>query len=117
MRFIKSSFGTAARGSGMALLAVLAMAGSTAAQSQGDRAAGQRIAETWCRNCHVVGNTGPGSANDAAPSFSSIAGMPSTTAMSLRAFLLAPHVSMPDYQFARGEMDDVIAYLLSLRGQ
>lgn len=117
MRFTKSKFGTAARRGGMALMAVLAMAGSAAAQSEGDSDAGRRIAENWCRNCHVVGNTGPGSANDAAPTFSSIARMPSTTAMSLRAFLLTPHVNMPDFQFARGEMDDVIAYLLSLRGQ
>jgi len=115
MREAKTKCGMAANCGGMALLLALAAAGPVAAQQQGDRQAGRRVAETWCRNCHVVGPEGSGAANDAAPTFASIARMPSTTGMSLRAFLQTPHVRMPDYQFSREEMDDVIAYLLSLR--
>ncbi len=41
--------------------------------------------------------------------------MPSTTSMSLRVFLQSPHGNMPDYRLTREQMDDVVAYLLSLR--
>ena len=111
---VKTGQRRATPGCGMALLALVAWASPALAQQQGDLASGERIARTWCSNCHVIGAEGSGPANDAAPTFASIARMPSTTAMSLRAFLQTPHDRMPDYQFARDEMDDVIAYLLSL---
>lgn len=81
----------------------------------GDARAGQHLAATWCANCHQVAPTGPGPANDAAASFSAIAAMPSTTSMSLRVFLQSPHGAMPDYRLSREQMDDIVAYLLSLR--
>ncbi|MBX6745690.1 MAG: cytochrome c [Acetobacteraceae bacterium] len=103
----------------LALAAVAALAGGkpTFAQQVGDLAAGRRLAETWCSNCHVIGPnvTGPGS--DAVPTFPNIARMPSTTAMSLRVFLQTPHARMPDIQMSREQVDDVIAYILSLRDQ
>jgi len=83
----------------------------------GDVVAGQRIAETWCANCHLVGTRSTGPATDTAPSFVSIARRPSTTTISLRAFLQSPHRQMPNYQLSRAETDDVIAYILSLRGR
>lgn len=88
------------------------------AQTAGDQAAGANLARTWCANCHVVGR-GPGpspATGDVAPTFASIAAMPSTTALSLRAFLQTPHQRMPDFSLSRNETDDLIAYILSLRG-
>ena len=41
--------------------------------------------------------------------------MASTTSMSLRVFLQTPHPSMPDYRLTREELDDVVAYILTLR--
>ncbi len=81
----------------------------------GDPAAGRRLAEAWCANCHRVAPQGPGPVSDAAPAFAAVAAMPSTTRMALAAFLQTPHPRMPNYQLSREEMDDVIAYLLSLR--
>ncbi|MBW6401877.1 cytochrome c [Roseomonas sp. HJA6] len=81
----------------------------------GDPAAGRRLAETWCANCHRIAPQGPGPVSDAAPAFAAVAAMPSTTRMALAAFLQTPHPRMPNYQLSREEMDDVIAYLLSLR--
>ncbi|MBR0680971.1 cytochrome c [Roseomonas eburnea] len=96
------------------LLAVAAM--PAAAQPEpGDARAGLRLAATWCANCHQVAPGGPGPSTDAAPTFRSIARMTSTTSMSLRAFLQTPHPSMPDYRLTREELDDVVAYLISLK--
>jgi mono/diheme cytochrome c family protein len=88
-----------------------------AAQAVGDQVAGAALARSWCANCHVVGrDAGPSPASgDAAPTFASIAAMPSTTALSLRVFLQTPHRRMPDFSLSRTETDDVIAYILSLR--
>lgn len=83
----------------------------------GDAVPGEALARTWCANCHDVGRTARPATTDAVPGFASIARMPSTTAMSLRVFLLTPHGDMPDYQLGRRELDDVIAYILSLRSQ
>lgn len=81
----------------------------------GDAPTGQRVAATWCANCHQVAPGGPGPASDAAPPFPSIAAMASTTSMSLRVFLQSPHGNMPDYRLSREQMDDVVAYILTLK--
>lgn len=87
------------------------------AQQEGDPAAGRRLAEAWCSGCHVIGPGASGPVVDATPTFPSIARMPSATGMSLRAFLLTPHSRMPDIQISREQTDDVMAYILSLRGR
>ena len=69
--------------------ALLAM--TAGAQQEGDPAAGRRLAEAWCSGCHVIGPGASGPASDAVPTFPAVARMPSTTGMSLRAFLLTPH--------------------------
>jgi mono/diheme cytochrome c family protein len=43
--------------------------------------------------------------------------MKSTTVLSLRAFLQTPHARMPDLHLTRDEIDNIAAYILSLRGQ
>ena len=87
------------------------------AQQVGDPEAGRRLAETWDGNCHVIGPGASGPASDAVPTFPSVARMPSTTQFSLRVFLQSPHSRMPTLQLSRSETDDVIAYILSLRGR
>jgi mono/diheme cytochrome c family protein len=78
-------------------------------------AEGRRIAETWCANCHVIGPAARGPVGDAAPPFQEIAAMPSTTAMSLRAFLTTPHGRMPDYRLSNDQIEAASAYILSLK--
>ncbi|WP_158295464.1 c-type cytochrome [Crenalkalicoccus roseus] len=103
----------------LAALTLAAPLHNAAAQgaAQAERIAyGRAVAEAWCANCHI---TGPGRTSapvtDAAPPFQAIADAPAATAASLRAFLLAPHAPMPDYQLSEAELDGVIAYILSLR--
>lgn len=103
---------------GTTALVLLGMAAATPALAQaepGDAQAGQRLASTWCANCHRIAPGGPGPSTDAAPAFRSIARMPSTTSMSLRAFLQSPHANMPDYRLSREQLDDLVAYILTLK--
>lgn len=95
-------------------LAALAAAPAAFAQTVGDAAAGREIARTWCANCHVVDDT-PSQVRDGVPSFPAIARQPSTTALSLQAFLQTPHARMPNFQLTRTQIDDAVAYILSLR--
>ncbi|MGG5817177.1 c-type cytochrome [Falsiroseomonas sp. HW251] len=87
---------------------------AVAAAAQGDPATGRRLAEAQCASCHAVAGGGP-SPNMAAPPFAAVARMPSTTALSLQAFLRTPHGQMPDVVLTPAQLDDVTAWILSLR--
>jgi len=85
------------------------------AQDRGDAAAGHQMAQRWCSNCHMVDPTQQNAAANGVPPFAAIARMTSMTALSLRVFLQTPHIRMPDFQLTNGEIDDVVAYILSLK--
>jgi mono/diheme cytochrome c family protein len=87
------------------------------AQEVGDVAAGRQLSETWCSSCHLVGPSASSGIVNGAPTFPAIARMKSTTVLSLRAFLQTPHARMPDLHLTRDEVDNIAAYILSLRGQ
>jgi mono/diheme cytochrome c family protein len=87
---------------------------TSAVQAQ-DIPGGMQIAKTWCSGCHQIDRQERKDGNDAVPSFPSVAQMNSTTAMSLSAFLSTPHGRMPDYALSRIEIENVSAYILSLR--
>jgi mono/diheme cytochrome c family protein len=87
-----------------------------AAQEIGDIPTGKRLAETWCSSCHIVTPSANTAAATGVPTFAAVARMSSTTPISLRAFLQTPHARMPDLHLSRDETDDLIAYILSLRG-
>ena len=95
---------------GFVLLALLAPNPASA-----DAAAGERLARQWCANCHVIGGAGgsPAAIPQGPPSFPTIAGH--LDPGQLRAFLSHPHGAMPDLALTRAEIDDVIAYIESLR--
>ncbi len=69
----------------------------------------------WCSSCHQIGPLASNLANDAVPSFRAVANMPSTTLLSLHAFLRTPHPAMPDLMLTEEQMDDIASYILSLR--
>jgi len=83
--------------------------------SYGDPESGLKIALRDCAACHVVAGRQAGPAPVGVPTFAAVARMPSTTALSLRAFLQTPHPPMPDLALSRNEMEDVVSYILSLR--
>lgn len=96
-------------------LLLLALALPASAQDIGDAAHGRQLAETWCSSCHVVGTATARGTSSGAPPFAAVAAMKSTTPMSLHAFLVTPHANMPDLHLSRDEIDDLSAYILSLR--
>lgn len=107
----------------LALLHVLAtglsiglIASVLAQDAPGDIASGRRIAETWCAVCHQIDLQKPEPATGA-PSFVQIAKLPSTTALALNVFLRTPHKVMPNFQLTSQEADDVVAFILSLKGK
>jgi mono/diheme cytochrome c family protein len=85
------------------------------AQEAGDTAAGRRLSETWCGSCHLVGPDVTRAVSNGVPTFFGIAQDKATTALSLRVFLQTPHGGMPDLHLSREEMDNLAAYILSLR--
>ena len=100
------------------LIGPLWMAGGAAAAQDlpGDPAAGAELARDVCAACHVVSEE---QLIDPAigPSLLEVAEHPATTALSLRAFLQTPHPTMPNLILTREETDDIIAYLLALKGE
>ncbi|MGE3989213.1 c-type cytochrome [Pseudorhodoplanes sp.] len=98
----------------MVLALAMLAAVTAAAQPVGDPAAGRRLAEAWCAECHATGiKTVQGMKR--APDFVEIAGRPSTTALSLNVFLRSSHDNMPNFILKRGEADDIVAYILTLK--
>jgi len=85
--------------------------------SQGDVQRGFQLALKVCEECHIVADgrsrRSPPAAD--APSFFDLAKQRRVTPFYLRAFFRTPHRNMPDLILPRGERDDVIAYILSLR--
>ena len=84
----------------------------------GDKQAGRRFALDNCRPCHVVAGDQSSSVRFAnAPNFSAVANDPKTTAFELNMWLTNPHPIMPTLVLTTQESADVIAYIMSLRGQ
>jgi mono/diheme cytochrome c family protein len=102
---------------GWLICAVWAAGGAATAQDlPGDPAAGASLAREVCAKCHLGAEdqtVDPG----IGPSLLEFAEHPATTEMSLRAFLQTPHPTMPNLMLTPEETDDVIAYLLTLKGR
>ncbi len=100
----------------IALFIATAFLAAGAARAQ-DILTGKGLAQVWCSDCHLVDPQERKSGRDSAPTFLSIARMKSTTEASLAAFLSTPHGRgrMPDLVLNREEIQDVSAYILSLR--
>jgi mono/diheme cytochrome c family protein len=84
--------------------------------STGDSAHGYVIATEFCAQCHIVTDPQAPPLTLGVPSFFDIANASGTTALSLKAFFGTPHQRMPDYIMHPSDIDDIIAYILGLRG-
>jgi mono/diheme cytochrome c family protein len=74
---------------------------------------GRVVAEQWCAACHFV--DGRQEATDAAPPFAQMANDPAFTEARLRNWLAAPHPPMPKLDLNRYTIDDLVAYIQSLK--
>ena len=99
------------------LITALMFSGQASAQSVGaDPAAGKELALELCSGCHVVADDQVRPAIDVVPAFAVIANKRETTEFRIRVFLQdTPHPVMPNFVFADDEVENLIAYILSLR--
>lgn len=97
-------------------MSCVACAGVAAEDLPGDPDSGAQLANEVCAACHVVS---PDQMIDPGigPSLLEVVEHPATTEISLRAFLQTPHATMPNLMLSREETDDLIAYLLALKGE
>jgi mono/diheme cytochrome c family protein len=95
-----------------AILAVTIVVAGSATGHAADTARGAQLARLWCAGCHIVGSGSQGQVQVGPPSFRAISGLSSDQ---LRTFLIKPHPPMPDLSLSRSEMDDLIAYIKSLK--
>ena len=102
----------------LATVAAIVQIAAFPAQGQtGDVSAGHAFARRDCITCHMVeAREAPPRLIAVGPAFRAIANTPGMTATALHAFLTTSHPKMPNLILTPAEMDDVIAYILSLRG-
>jgi cytochrome c len=77
-------------------------------------AAGHKLADQLCSECHIIAPGGPAGWTDA-PSFEAIANRPATTAAKLSAFIQKQHMHMLNTARPPGEANAIAAYIVSLR--
>ena len=94
------------------LLAGLAVSSAANAQSV---QLGRQAAERLCAQCHAFEGQLPPVGSPVPPPLAAVANLPSTTELSLRAFLYTPHLKMPNLMLTPGEVADIIAFILSMR--
>jgi len=99
------------------LAAVMSCCGwSAEAQTAAAVARGRELAERACGGCHAVnGGSGTVVQGTDVPSFGAIAGRPNQTAERLKAFIMTPHRPMPGIPLTLAEVEDIVAYLQSLK--
>ena len=81
----------------------------------GDPRKGLAYAQKICSVCHNVLRTEAASPNQKAPPFKKIATTPGMSATALTVWSRTTHPTMPNLVIAPEDMDDLIAYILSLR--
>lgn len=86
---------------------------ATSAQTSGNPAAGRELALQRCSACHNLADRSSGVTRGTA-SFPDIAGMRSSTDVNLRSVLQYEH--KPELLLRRRSVDDLVAFILSLRG-
>lgn len=95
-----------------AFTAALLVASGSLAWADGNAKTGALLARHWCGACHGLD---AGIASDAAPSLETIAQRAHDGESWLRAWLADPHPPMPNFTLSRSEIDDIVAYLKTLK--
>ena len=97
------------------LVAALLLAPLAAAA--GDAAAGEEMARRWCAECHLIGSAPAATVIDGAPPFTAIANDPEKDGAYLRTWLFDPPPPMPKLELSRREIEDLVAYIESLKAE
>jgi mono/diheme cytochrome c family protein len=78
---------------------------------------GRDLAARWCANCHVVERSPVTAPADGLPTFPALANQAGQSPDHLRAAMNPQHSRMPDFALSKQQQDDLVAYILSLRGR
>lgn len=81
----------------------------------GDVYHGYAYVRQACARCHSVAGYEPVSPNADAPTFASIANSEAATPDSLRRWLRGAHPTMPKYLIPPDEIENIVAYIYTLR--
>jgi len=76
---------------------------------------GLSFAQRFCKDCHLVDDSGSTTVQAGLPSLRGIANKPEQSGERIRNVLINPHPPMPDMQESQQEILDVISYLETLR--
>ena len=87
---------------------------ASAPASSGDAESGRVLARAWCSQCHVV-EADQAQASDVAPPFAQVANDLAKTNLGLKAWLADPHPPMPNLNLSQVQIDDLIAYIETLK--
>ena len=98
-----------------ALCLCFAVPVASAADEFGDAVNGKVYAKKVCTSCHAIEADEAMSPNVNAPSFPAIANTPGMTRTALTVALNTPHATMPNFVLEDQDLDNVIAYILSLK--
>ena len=87
-------------------------------KGKSDAEAGKDLALGVCSRCHVVADIQhlPKPPVRNVPSFFALADDPGKTEFYLRSFFRTPHRVMPNFMLTAQEIDDIVAYIFSLKG-
>jgi mono/diheme cytochrome c family protein len=100
-----------------ALAAAVLPAGPAGAEEFGDARRGIAYAQKTCAGCHAILFEDLASPNPASPPFKVVADTPGMTRTALSVFFQTPHPTMPNLLVEGDDADDLIAYILSLKGE
>lgn len=92
-----------------------------ATDGPGSAGFGRRLTEEVCGECHRVSKTPtakppPMQEDLAAPDLTERVRDPGFTEMALRSYLQTSHPVMPNIRLTKEETDDIVAYLMTLKG-
>ena len=87
---------------------------SAGAQHAGDPGAGAAYAKKYCTKCHAIDRTHT-SPKIKAPPFRDVANTKGMTATALTVWLTTSHPTMPNIVIEPNDMDNVVAFILSLK--
>lgn len=101
----------------IAVAVLLMLPGGAHAVELGSAQAGLSYARKVCAECHEVEGVDSFSPNPDAPTFKEVANTPGMTGRALAVWLQTSHPTMPDFILSPDQIDNLIAYILSLRSR
>ncbi len=94
---------------------LLGLGSGALAQDRGDVFRGRAFAENTCATCHAVAPGEKYSPIVGVAGLEEIANTPGMTALALSVWFKSPHPNMPNFMLDPNDLDNVIAYIMSLK--